>query len=38
MSGAFLSDMETLRRRYHADRDVVLPLSNEVLLQELGQR
>ena len=38
MAGASLSDMETLRRRYHADRDVVLPLLNEVLLQEPGRR
>jgi hypothetical protein len=38
MAGAFLSDMETLRRRHHADRDVVLPLLNEVLLQDPGRR
>jgi hypothetical protein len=33
MSGAFLSDIQTSWRRYHADRDVALRL-----LQELGQR
>jgi len=36
MAGAFLSDMETLRRRYHADRDVVLPLLNIVAALFVG--